>query len=207
MPTYTADYRPKTRVQVRLNQQRYREIASLTHLPLAKVIRYGDDILEKSMQETINDVNKNIYKYVPGATSQLRDSLSKQLHHSRVSNNWLQMKFGTYVSYMKYVANMTESKLRHPKFLKQKGLIRKRNTRRGKKGSVIRNPGIYRFVRYYGGPRWVLLNDPQAQKNFFTLLITYMKTQLQKRMAQEIRQTFPAGQRKAWTDRFKVVKK
>lgn len=207
MPSVAADYRPRTRVELRLNQQKYRQIASLTHLPLAKVIRYGDDILKRSMFQTILDMEKNINKYVPAATKQLRHSLTKQLNASTISNNWLQMKLGTYVSYMKYVANMSEKKLRHPKHIAQKSLIRKRNTSRGKKGSRIKNPGIFRYVRYYGAPRWVRLNDPQAQKNFFTLLITHMKTQLQKRIGQEIRQTFPAGQRKPWTDKFKVVKK
>lgn len=207
MPVYSADYTPKTRVELRLNQQKYREISTLTHIPLVKVIKYGDKILEKSLAQTIQDIDKNIYKYVPKATSQLRDSLSKQLHHSKVSNNWLQMKLGTYVKYMKYVANMSESKLRHPKTLPQKSLIRKRNTRRGKKGSIIRNPGMWRFVRYYGGARWVLLNDPQAQKNFFTLLIKHIQTQLTKNIAYEIKTTFSAGKRRPWTDKFKVVRK
>ena len=99
-------YYPRTRVQVRLNLQKYREISTLTGIPLAQTMRYGDQILNKSMLQTIQDIEKNIGKYVPKATGQLQDSLTKQLHHSDVSNNWLQMKLGTYVGYMKYIANM-----------------------------------------------------------------------------------------------------
>jgi len=207
MPVYSADYRPKTQVELRLNQQKYRDISSATGLPLAKVIRYGDSILNKSMQETIIDVEKNIYKYVPSATSQLRDSLAKQLHYSKVSNNWLQMKLGTYISYMKYVANMKESKLRHPKSITQRFSVYQRNSRHGKKGQMKRNPGQWRYVRYYGAPRWVRLNDPQAQKNFYTQLIMHIKTQLEKHIAYEIKGTFKPGERRVWTDKFKVIKK
>jgi len=207
MPVYSADYTPRTYAEIRLTQEKYREISSLTHMPLAVVMKYGDNILDKTLEQTLKDIDKNIFKYVPKATGQLRTSLSKQLHHSNISNNRLQVKLGTFVHYMKYVANMSESKLRHPKSLVQKSLIRKRNTRRGKKGSAILNPGMWRWVNYYGGARWVLLNDPQAQHNFFSQLVLHIKTQLELNLANEIRSTFPSGKRRAWTDKFKVIKK
>ena len=201
-------YRPRTQVEVRLNQAKYREISRLTGLPLSKVSRYGDEIMKRSMFETINDMEKNILKYTPKATGQLRDSLTHQLHNSTISNNWLQMKLGTYVSYMKYVANMRAQHLRHPKAPPIGwNPIRKRNTTRGKKGSRKRNPNQWRWVKYYGGPRWVRLDDPKAQTNFYSQLVLYMKNQLQKHIAAEIKDTFKAGQRKPWTDKFKVKKK
>ena len=203
-----ATYRPRTQVEVRLTQAKYREISRLTGLPLSKCQRYGDEILKRSMFETINDMEKNINKYVPKATGQLQDSLVKQLHGSTISNNWLQMKLGTYVRYMQYVANMRSQRLRHPKAPPIGwNPIRQRNTSRGKKGSRKRNPNQWRWVNYYGGPRWVRLDDPQAQTNFYSQLVLYMKNQLQKHIAAEIKDTFRAGQRKPWTDKFKVNRK
>lgn len=200
-------YRPRTQVELRLTQSKHREISRLTGIPLAQVIKHSSGIMARSMFETIKDMQKNIYKYVPKATGQLRDSLSKQLHNSTISNNWLQMKLGTYVHYMKYVANMKSGKLRHPKHIRQKFSIYQRNSKHGKKGSAKRNPGQWRYVNYYGGKRWVRLDDPKAQTNFYSQLVLYMRTQLQKNVAAEIKDTFKAGERKPWTDRFKVKRK
>jgi len=201
-------YRPRTQVEVRLNQVKYREISKLTGLPLSKVQKYGNTILNKSMVETINDMEINIDKYVPAATNQLRHSLTHQLHGSKLSNNWLQMKLGTYVHYMKYVANMSSRHTRHPKAAPIGwNPIRQRNTSRGKKGSRKLNPNQWRWVTYYGAPRWVKLDDPKAQTNFYSQLILHMKKQLQKHISEEIKTLFKAGQRKPWTDKFKVNRK
>jgi uncharacterized short protein YbdD (DUF466 family) len=200
-------YKPRTQVEIRLNQQSYRDISTLTGVPLAKVMQYGDQILKQSMFQTIQDMEVNINKYVPKATGQLRDSLTKQLHNSTVENNWLQMKLGTYVRYMKYVANMKEKNLQHPKLVKLKFPIYQRNSKHGKKGQAKRNPGIWRYVYYYGAPRWVKLDDPQAQENFYSQLIMYMKKRLEKHIAEEIRDLIPANQRRPYYNTLKVVRK
>jgi len=201
-------YRPKTQVEVRLNQQSYRDISTLTGVPLAKVMKYGDQILKRSMFETILDVESNIGKYVPKATGQLRDSLTHQLHNSSMNNNILKMNLGTYIRYMKYVANMSAQRLRHPRAPPTGwNPIYQRNSKHGKKGTRKRNPNQWRYVNYYGGARWVLLDDPQAQTNFYSQLVLYMKTRLEKYIAEEIRDIIPSNQRRPYYNKFKVIRK
>lgn len=207
-----ATYKPKTRAQVRLNQQIYRDISQLTHMPLATVIRHGDKILNQSMAAAIKTGLESIKLYAPKATGQIRESLSHQLRaNSTLSNNWLQLKLGTYVSYMKYVARMKDVTLQHPRGIKPgtyanytKYPTYQRNTKLGKKGQAKRHPGQWRYVYYYGAPRWVKLEDPQAQTNFFQLIVAHIQKALAKSVRDEIQATFKAGERKAWTDRFQV---
>jgi len=147
----------------------------------------------------------SIKLYAPKATGQLRESFSHQLRaNSTFSNNWLQLKLGTYVSYMKYVGRMSASRLRHPRTIKQKYPIYQRNSKHGKKGQAKRNPGQWRYVYYYGAPRWVKLEDPKAQDNFFQFIIAHIQKRLAKAVKEGIQARFPAGKRKPWTDRFKV---
>lgn len=205
-------YRPKTRAQVRLNQQIYRDISQLTATPLSTVIRHGDKILNQSMDQAINKGLKSIDLYAPKATGQIRNSLSHQLRaNSTLSNNWLQLKLGTYVSYMKYLSKMKDSTLQHPRGALGKAYQNyqrypryQRNSKHGKKGQLKRHPGEWRYVYYYGAPRWVKLEDPKAQTNFFQLIITHIQKALAKAVRDEIHATFKAGERKVWTDRFKV---
>lgn len=213
MPTVSANtYKPKTRAQVRLNQQTYRDISQLTATPLATVIKHGDKILNQSMAAAIKTGLTSISKYAPKATGQIRDSLSHQLRaNSTLSNNWLQLKLGTYVSYMKYVARMKDTTLQHPRGSLgtsyqnyQKYPRYQRNTKLGKKGQLKRHPGQWRYVYYYGAPRWVKLEDPDAQTNFFQLIVTHIQKALAQAVRDEIQATFKAGERKVWTDRFKV---
>lgn len=207
-------YRPRTQVEIRLNQQTFRDISIATGVPLAQVIRHGGSILSQSMSKTIQDVEKNIAKYVPKATGQLRNSLTHQLHNSTLSNNWLQMKLGTYVKYMKYVANMNEKLTQHPKGIAPgtyknyaKYPIYQRNSKHGKKGQAKRHPGQWRYVNYYGSARWVKLDDPKAQTNFYSQLIMYIKKRLEHYIAAEIKTTLPANERKPYYNKFKVHRK
>ena len=207
-------YRPKTQVAVKLNQQIIRDIATDTGVPLAKVMKYSDRILSLSMFQTIQDMETNINKYVPKATGQLRDKLIHSLHNSTLQNNVLNMRLGTTIHYLKYVANMKEEKLRHPRSpLKgtyknyEKYPIYQRNSKHGKKGQAKRNPGQWRYVHYYGGARWVKLNDPKAQENFYSLLVKHMRDKLEKYIAEEIRDIIPSNQRRPYYNEFKVIRK
>ena len=198
-------YEPRTRVAVRLNLDIHREISTLTGIPLLQVQKHGDKILKQSMADTIAYIEGNINKYVPKATGQLRNSFVHQLHHSTVGRLGLKMNLGTFVHYMGYVAKMSERTLRHPRGSSY--IPYKRNTTvRGqlhKKGSPRRNPGAWRWVKYYGGPRWVQLEDRKAQKNFFSQLVTHIKKRLEIEIGKNINATFPTGERRAWTDKFK----
>lgn len=201
MPISNVDYRPMTRVMVQADRKTYMEISRRTGIPMGKVIQYGDKILKNSMQKTVAQLDTEIDKYMPKATGQIRHSLKHQLHHSGLTNSSLQMKFGTFVKYMKYIANMSETQLRHPK-KGTKNLRYKRNAKFGKKGQFRKNPGAWRYVKYFGPARWVKLDDPKAQKNFWSQTLARMKTYLQKEIAKEITATLPSAERKPFTDKL-----
>lgn len=212
MPQRSAKtYWPKTKVEIRLRFDQFRDISTATGIPLGTVQRYAGEILDKSMADTIKTIEPKIYKYAPKATGQLRNSLAKFLRQSQVSHGRiLQMKFGTYIKYMKHVANMNSRMTRHPKGIKAgtyKNYTKfpryQRNSKHGKKGQLKRNPGKWRFVRYYGGPRWVSLNDPEAQTNFYRILIIHIKDELLKNITSEIRSVVPKGQRLQFNTRMR----
>jgi len=195
MPVGSAStFRPKTRVAVRLKRQQLLDISKKTNIPYLEVLKYSDKILNKSMAQTIQDIIPKIHRYAPKATGQLRNSLEHFLKQSRVNHGKvLLMKFGTYIGYMKYVAGMSASHLKHPKAIKMKYPIYQRNSKHGKKGQAKRNPGLWRYVKYYGGPRWVRLDDPIAQKNFYSLLIRHIRDSLLKHIVSNIQSTIPKG--------------
>ena len=204
-------YKPRTVAQVRLNLGIYKEIATKTGINIAQVMRYGDQFLKNSVADTVAYTERQINDYAPKATGQLRNSLIHQLHLSGVSNNILTMNLGTYVNYMKYVANMKEVNLRHPKDYGGTFIFRYR------KGKRVRIPvahnakiagatdGARRYVKYYGAPRWVTLDDPKAQRHFYQLIVANMRTKLERSIANEIKGTFPAGQVDPWTKAFRVI--
>lgn len=204
MPTGNlATYRAKTRVQVILDQRKYNLIAQLTGLPLGKVVKYTDQIMNAALDETITYIDPLIYRYAPKATGQIRDKLSHSLHTSVIRNGRLMLRFGTSVHYIPYVANMTEKSLRHPKKnVKLKYPVYQRNSKYGKKGDRKRNPGQWRHVNYYGGPRWVQLEDRKAQENWFFILIEKMKTKLQKAISSEIATIVPSNIRRPFYDKL-----
>ena len=208
MPVGSAStFRPKTRVAVQLKRQQLLDISKKTNIPYLEVLKYSDKILNKSMAQTIQDIIPKIHRYAPKATGQLRNSLEHFLKQSRVNHGKvLLMKFGTYIGYMKYVAGMSASHLKHPKKKKPKNWnpIYQRNSKHGKKGQAKRNPYEWRYVKYYGGPRWIQLEDRYAQKNFYSLLIRHIRDSLLSHIVANISSTIPAGiDKRQFTNRMR----
>lgn len=190
-------YKPRTRVEIYLRTQQIKDIAKATKLPLGTVYKYIDEILDVSVADVVADMIPMIHDYAPKATGQLRNSLEKTLKSSfagsyRGSGRIAQMKFGTLVPYIKYVANMNSTTLRHPKG-KGKVIRRKRTTRFGRRGQFRKDPTRWRYVRYYGAPRWVRLEDRKAQTHFFNILITHIKKKLLKAISGQINTIVPAS--------------
>lgn len=215
-----ATFQPKTRAEIKLKTQQIREIATATGIPLNVVYRYIDQIIHISVQKAIQETLPKIHEWVPKATGQLRESLDRVLRtHSSAgsyygSGRMAQLTLGTLVPYIKYVAHMPSSSLRHPKSYGTTMIFRyikgKRRAIPVKQNAKIlgATDGARRYVHYYGAPRWVKLDDPKATKNFFYFLVMYMRKKLQKFTMSEISRVVPAQyDRREFTRRMQVKDK
>jgi len=166
------DYHPKVRSVVDVSTKPQKERLQQNYQWWDKRITYSAifnairDILSQTFRRMVDRGHDWIDLYVPKATGQLRESLKKQLHspiNLQEGGTKLLLRIGSYVHYLKYVALMSEKNLQH-------------------------EPPQRRWVNYYGPPRWVVLDDPNAQRFFFMKLIMFMRRVIREELARSIMQ-------------------
>lgn len=164
-------YEPHPRAQVGLRTANERE-QFLEALGVAGSLKFREKALsslQEVMLRTLKDLRTEmkpiIDKIVPRATGQLRNSLYWFLKHDlniKAGGYALDVVVGSYVPYLRYVAAMNTMSLRH-------------------------RPPQRRWVKYYGAPRYVILNDPMAEGGFFETLILEARAHLASALARNIR--------------------
>jgi hypothetical protein len=130
--------------EINITEPKIHYLIGATKLDYQGVMFLVDDIMTKTLEYTITDIEEWISIYVAKRTGQLQDSLIRFLKTSAWVNNKLKLILGTDLEYAQYVNNMSSNQVRHS----------------GEIGKAY----------YYGFFGDVLLDDPMAQGGFWGLL-------------------------------------
>ena len=136
---------PKTDIQYIVGKQ-----SKLNYLQVKQLIV---NILERTLDDTIMELELWIDSKVAKRTGKLRKDLKLELRSSFVRNTLLKLKIGTHISYAEFVNKMTTSMVRHV------------------------NQKDYAYYGGHSGP--IILNDPRAIGFFWQKLLEYAKERLE----------------------------
>lgn len=147
--------------------QRYNEFdPRINYTTIFDAIR---SIIMETFTNTVRRGEAWIDLYVPKATGQLRESLKRFLRApTNLPNAATKMLLRVFsnVRYLKYVANMDPINY-----------------------TLKHSPPQRRKVYYYGRPREVILDDPQAKHFFYTYLVIYLRRIVREELARAIMRT------------------
>lgn len=136
---------PKTDIQYIVGKQ-----SKLNYLQVKQLIV---NILERTLEDTIMELELWIDSKVAKRTGKLRKDLKLELKSSFVRNTLLKLKLGTHISYAEFVNKMTTATVRHV------------------------NVKDYAYYGGHHGP--IILNDPRAIGFFWKKFLEYAKERLE----------------------------
>lgn len=143
---------PKTQFKIQVNKKYITYIAGNRNITAEEVKQTISDILSETLNITLTELEEWINKYVPKRTGQLRESLIRNLHSSRVKGMILRLILGTSLDYAEEVNEMSTAQVAHS----------------GEKG----------YAYYYGNYGPIILNDPEAIGNFWDELLDFAKRRI-----------------------------
>jgi len=128
-------------------------VGKKTKLNKSQVELLVQNVLEKTLNDTVMELEEWIESKVAKRTGKLRKDLKLELSSSFIKNMVLKLKLGTHITYAEFVNAMTTSTVRH-----------------------VDEVGY----AYYGGKSGkLILNDPRAIGSFFTKMVQYAKERLE----------------------------
>jgi len=143
---------PSTKQKIGIEKGKIKYIAKQRNLTYDQVLTLIRNILQETLNNTIEDLEKWIKKKVPKRTGQLRDSLIKNLHSSRVVKGIARLIMGTNIDYAEDVNEYSTQQVRHQ--------------------------GEVGYAYYYGHYGKIMLYDPEAIGHFWDFMRVYARTRI-----------------------------
>lgn len=159
---------PRTRVVVPIKDIDIKYVIGKSKLTYQQVVDFIMNIMNKTLELTIEEVEEWIDEFVPKRSGDLRESLKEFLNKSKpppttvgeLRNVRLILGAGKDVKYAKYVIEMTDAMVQHDATWHEHS---------GKRA-------------YSKGER-VFLDDPQARGGFFPMMIIYARERLRMNLS------------------------
>jgi len=152
------------RVTTGLTVVKIKYLAKGSVLTYEEVLALFHNMLLYVLDELMYELRIWINEKVPKRTSQLRDSLIKNLESSRVKKGLMKLVLGTHLSYAEDVAKMSTAQVRHS--------------------------GEIGYAYYYGAQGKIILDDPQAIGDFWDKLIDYAEERTKSILKRAIAEYF-----------------